>query len=65
MRVVESTEGASHSRSGTETRASENLGGGYKAPYSQYRENISPSQTTAYYFTSGKAQSPTTTVAVK
>jgi stage II sporulation protein D len=65
VRLVFSYAGASHSRNVTTTRASENLGGGYKATYSQYSEKISPSQTTTYYFSSGKARSPTTTVTVK
>jgi len=57
--------GKSSSRSVATTRARENLGGGYKATYSEYSANISPAQTTKYYFASGKAHSPTITVAVK
>jgi stage II sporulation protein D len=57
--------GKSSSRSVATTRASENLGGGYKATYSEYSASISPAQTTTYCFASGKAHSPTITVAVK
>jgi len=53
------------SRNVTTTRASENLGGGYKATYSRYSEGISPEQTTKYYFSSGKVHTPTITVTVK
>ena len=65
VKLLFSYDGTWHSRSVTTTRASENLGGGYKATYSAYSEDISPEQATKYYFSSGKAHTPTITVAVK
>ena len=65
VKLVYSYDGKWRSRSVTTRRASENLGGGYKATYSVYSEDISPAQTTKYYFSSGKAHTPTITVAVK
>jgi SpoIID/LytB domain protein len=65
VRLKFSYGGKSSSRSVVTTRASENLGGGYKATYSEYSASISPAQTTTYCFASGKAHSPTITVAVK
>ena len=44
---------------------SEELGSGYTAKYSAYSEGMSPEQTTQYYFKSGKAVSPTTTITVQ
>jgi len=46
------------------TRAAESLPGGYTARYSAYRISVGPAQTTKYYFSSGKAKSPTTTITV-
>jgi stage II sporulation protein D len=65
VRLVFSYDGTWHGRSVTTTRGSENLGGGYKASYSEYSEDISPEQATQYYFAAGKSHSPTITVAVK
>jgi len=65
VRLVFSYDGEWRSRSVTTTRASENLGSGYKATYSEYVDDISPVQTTKYYFSSGKAHTPTITVAVE
>jgi hypothetical protein len=65
VRLMFSYDGTWHSRSVTTTRASENLGGGYKATYSEYSDEVSPEQTTKYYFVSGKAHSPTITVTVQ
>jgi stage II sporulation protein D len=65
VNLLFSYDGKWRSRSVSTTRASENLGSGYKATYSQYSEGISPAQTTKYYFTSGKAHTPTITVTVK
>jgi stage II sporulation protein D len=65
VKLVYSSDGNWRSRSVTTTRASENLGSGYKATYSEYSESISPAQTTTYYFASDKAHTPTITVAVK
>ena len=65
MKLVYSYDGKWRSRSVVTTRASENLGSGYKAMYSEYSEAISPEQTTKYYFSSGKAHTPTITVAVE
>ena len=53
-----------HSRSVATTRTAETLPGGYTARYSAYSDSVSPSQTTKYYFSSGKAESPTTTIKV-
>jgi hypothetical protein len=47
------------------TRKSESLPGGYTARYSLYAEPVSPIGTTKYYFSSGKAKSPVTTIRVK
>jgi hypothetical protein len=65
VKLVFSYDGNWHSRSVATTLASENLGGGYKATYSEYSENIGPEQTTKYYFSCGKAHTPTITVAVQ
>ncbi len=65
VKLVFSYDGTWHSRSVITTRASETLGSGYTATYSEYSEGISPEQATEYYFSSGKAHSPTTTVAVQ
>jgi stage II sporulation protein D len=53
------------SRTITTTRATEKLSGGYTATYSQYSDSVSPAQTTRYYFSSGKAHTPTISVAVQ
>ncbi len=53
-----------HSRSVTTTPVSQDLGQGFKAAYSAYSQTVSPAQTTRYYFSSGTAASPTTTVTV-
>jgi len=65
VRLLYFNDGKWRSRSLVTTRASENLGGGHKATYSEYRLDISPEQTTRYYFRSGKAHTPTVTVTVK
>ena len=65
VKLVFSYDGKWRSRSITTARASEDLGVGYKATYSGYSEGISPGQTTKYYFSSGKAHTPTITVTVK
>jgi hypothetical protein len=65
VKLVYYYDGKWRTRSVATTRVSESLGGGYKATYSEYSEGISPAQTTKYYFASGKAHTPTTTVAVK
>jgi stage II sporulation protein D len=57
--------GAWHSRGVATTRKSESLPGGYAAKYSLYSETVTPIATTKYYFSSLKAQSPTTTVKVR
>jgi len=57
--------GGSHSRLVATTRVSESLGGGYTAKYSAYSSRVSPTQTTSYWFTAGKAKSPVTTITVK
>jgi len=57
-------DGRWRSRSVATTRTAETLPGGYTARYSAYRVTVSPAQTTKYYFSSGKAQSPTTTIKV-
>ena len=46
------------------TRRSESLPGGYTARYSVYAERVSPIGTTRYYFSSGTAKSPVTTISV-
>jgi hypothetical protein len=65
VKLMFSYDGKWRSRSIVTTRASENLGDGYKATYSEYTDAISPEQTTKYYFSSGKAQSPAITVTVQ
>lgn len=56
--------GAWHSRSVATTRHTQDLGSGYTAKYSTYTTSVSPSQTTQYYFSSGKAKTATVTVTV-
>jgi hypothetical protein len=57
-------DGTWRSRAVTTTRKSESLAGGYTARYSVYTEQVSPTSTTKYYFSSGTAKSPTTTIRV-
>ncbi len=57
-------DGRWRSRSVTTTRKSESLPGGYTARCSLYAEPVSPISTTRYYFSSGTAKSPVTTVRV-
>ncbi len=47
------------------TRASQKLPSGYTAVYSAYSVPVSPAKTTRYYFSSGNARSPETTVTVR
>ena len=54
-----------HSRGVATTRAAESLPGGHTAHFSQYAVTLTPSATTKYYFSSLKAQSPTTTIRVQ
>ncbi len=56
--------GTCHASSVTTTRVSQDLGQGYQAAYSAYSQTLSPVQTTKYYFSSGKAVSPSITVTV-
>ena len=65
VKLVYTYAGKTRTRSVVTVRGSENLGSGYKAVYSEYSESISPAQTTKYYFASGKARSPVTTITVK
>ncbi len=58
-------DGRWRSRSIKTTRMSETLTGGYKARYSAYSTSVRPAQTTKYYFASGTAKSPTTTITVR
>ena len=57
--------GSWHSTAVTTARATEKLPGGYTAKYSGYSIAVTPAQTTKYYFSSLKAQSPTTTIKVQ
>ena len=57
-------DGRWHSKGVATTRTTESLPGGYTARYSAYSVSISPSQTTKYYFSSGTAKSPVTTITV-
>ena len=57
-------DGRWRSRSVATTRTAETLPGGYTARYSAYSDSVSPAQTTKYYFSSGKAESPVTTIKV-
>jgi stage II sporulation protein D len=57
--------GAWHSRGVVTARKTESLPGGYRARYSLYKVTVAPTATTKYYFSSLKAQSPTTTVRVR
>jgi stage II sporulation protein D len=65
VRLHFNDDGSWRSREVTTTVETEDLGGGYTARYSAYTENISPQQTTQYYFKAGKAVSPTTTITVQ
>jgi len=58
-------DGRWRSRAVATTRKTESLPGGYTAHYSQYAEPVSPISATKYYFSSGTAKSPVTTVRVK
>lgn len=58
-------DGRWRSRSVPTERKVESLPDGYKARYSQYTASVSPKQTTRYYFSSGKAKSPVTTITVR
>ncbi|NLE23632.1 MAG: SpoIID/LytB domain-containing protein [Actinobacteria bacterium] len=58
-------DGRWRSRKVTTVRKAEKLPGGHTARYSLYTESVSPKQTTKYYFSSGKAKSPVTTITVK
>jgi stage II sporulation protein D len=57
-------DGAWHSKSVVAAPGAEKLSGGYTARYSAYSVSVSPTGTTRYYFSSGKARSPTTSVKV-
>jgi stage II sporulation protein D len=59
-----SYDGRWRSRSVTTTRKTESLPDGYSARYSLYSETVSPTKTTKYYFSSGTAKSPITTIKV-
>ncbi len=57
-------DGRWRSRGIVTSRKAESLPGGYTARYSVYSAPVSPKQTTKYYFSSGRAKSPTTTIKV-
>lgn len=57
-------DGRWHSWSVGTTRKTEELPGDYTARYSVYSKTVSPTATTKYYFSSGTAKSPTTTITV-
>ena len=57
--------GETHSRAVATARVSQDLGSGYTAMYSTYSSQVSPAQTTDYWFVSGKVRSPVTTITVK
>ena len=57
--------GGSWHRQGVVTqRVTESLPGAYTARYSAYSVSVAPTATTKYYFSSGKAKSPVTTIKV-
>jgi len=58
-------DGTWRSRSVTTVRHSQNLSDGYAAKYSSYSVTLAPTQTTRYYFLSGAAKSPTTTITAR
>lgn len=57
-------DGRWRSRKVPTARTAESLPGGHTARYSLYTETVSPAQTTKYYFSSGEAKSPVTTIRV-
>jgi peptidoglycan hydrolase-like amidase len=57
-------DGRWRSRKVPTARTVESLPGGHTARYSLYTETVSPAQTTRYYFSSGEAKSPVTTIRV-
>ena len=57
--------GAWKSRSVTTVRHSQDLGGGFTARYSSFKVTVVSTRTTQYYYLSGAARSPTTTIAAK
>jgi stage II sporulation protein D len=59
------SDGTWHSRTVATSRTTQSLPGGYTARYSTYRANVRPSATTKYYFSSGSAKTPVTTITVK
>ena len=63
--LYENADGAWRTRSISSTRHSQTLPDGYTAAYSLCRITVNPSRTTQYYFKSGTAVSPTTTVTVQ
>ncbi|MEZ5124724.1 MAG: SpoIID/LytB domain-containing protein [Thermoleophilia bacterium] len=52
------------SQSVATTRHSQSLSGGYVAKYSSYQVTVKPTATSVYYFKSGSAKSPQTTIQV-
>jgi stage II sporulation protein D len=57
--------GAWHSRGVASKPGAESLPGGATAQYSSYHVTVTPATTTTYYFFSGKARSPQTTITVR
>ena len=64
VRLYVGTAGTWRSQEVTTARGSLSLPEGYKANFSSYRVTLSPARTTQYYFRSGNATSPTTTITV-
>ena len=64
VKLYDNDDGSWGSRAVATVRGSQALTGGYTATYSTYSITLKPKQTTRYYFLSGSAKSPTTTVTV-
>lgn len=64
VRLYVNRDGVWRSREVVTTRVSQDLGGGYTARYSSYSTTVRPKVTTRYYFASGTARSPITTLTV-
>jgi len=64
VKLMYNPDGTWRSRAVNTARKTRTLTDGYKAGYSSYRINLTPGRTTKYYWVSGTAKSPTTTITV-
>jgi SpoIID/LytB domain protein len=64
VKLMDNRDGTWRSRTVATAIRTQALSGGYVAEYSAYSITLSPDETTRYYFVSGSAKSPTTTITV-